>query len=184
MNAHSLQSLLLPAPAKLNDGRTVLVRAMMPGDETRLCRLFRRLSPETVYRRFMVANPKIGSAQLARLVDIDHADREALVVTLHGEIHAVARYHRNPGERDAEIAVVVEDRWQRRGIGRILFTRLAELARTRGVESFTGTMLAENAGATRLLVSVFPTAERQIRQGELVFRVPLTDGAVSQASSF
>jgi GNAT superfamily N-acetyltransferase len=154
-------------------GTDVVVREMRPEDVHRLRRLHARLSPKSRYRRFMTATPRLPERSLVYLVDVDHVGREALVAEMGGEILAEARYHRAAGSTDAEIAVVVEDAWQRRGIGRILVERLADRARRRGIRAFTGSMLAENVPAATGLRALFPDATLQLQGPELVFRAPL-----------
>ncbi|GAC1419505.1 MAG: hypothetical protein NVSMB57_13850 [Actinomycetota bacterium] len=175
--AFSLLSSQLPELVRLTDGTLLIFREISPADAPRLLRLHKRLSGETLYRRFMVAAPKPTPEAIEHLTNLDHADREAIVATYRGEVIAVARYHHSAGasSNEAEIAVVVEDRWQHRGIARALFTRLAQLAQQRGIEAFVGTMLADNVAATRLLLAMNPHSQRTIEQGELSFRIPLKD---------
>jgi GNAT superfamily N-acetyltransferase len=161
------------ASVPLEGGIDLDVRELQPEDVHGLRRLHARLSQKSRYRRFMTATPRLSERSLAYLVDVDHAGREALVAEVGGEILAEARYHRAPGSTDAEIAVVVEDAWQRRGIGRILVERLADRARRRGVRAFTGSMLAENVPAAAGLRALFPDATLKLQGPELVFRAPL-----------
>ena len=101
-----------------------------PSDGEALRRLFYRLSPETVYRRFMSPLARPEQARPERLLDVDHKDREAIVAVVEGEIVGVARYSRKPGTDVAEMAVVVADEYQRRfreHKGPILDRLLAEL---------------------------------------------------------
>jgi GNAT superfamily N-acetyltransferase len=127
------------------DASTLNIRPLDPDDVERLRRLFYRLSPRTRYFRFfsLVTDPPEGCLQ--RLASVDHRTREALAALSGDEIVAVARYDRLI-DRDsvAEVAVVVEDSWQRHGVARDLMTALARSARDRGVETFTGTTLSEN----------------------------------------
>jgi GNAT superfamily N-acetyltransferase len=159
---------------QLADGARVKVRPIWLGDISALRRMHGRMSEQTIYYRFMTACPRPSQQTLRFLAGVDHAARDALVAVEQGEIVGVARYH-SVEDGVAEIAVVVEDAWQKRGIGRELVTRIASLARERGVRTFTGTMIAENRAASSLLVSVFPQARRRIEHGELLFEIPLDD---------
>ncbi len=88
----------------------MITRQIEPDDVDRLERMFFRLSPETVYRRFFspVARPR--RSVLEHLATVDHWDRDAVVAVVDDEIIAVARYDRAKDRVDAaEIAVVVED---------------------------------------------------------------------------
>jgi RimJ/RimL family protein N-acetyltransferase len=120
-------------------------------DGEALCRFFYRLSPETVYRRFHSPLVRPDQARPERLLDIDHHNREAVVAVVDGEIVGVARYFRRPGIDTAELAVVVADEWQRRGLATRLVSGLIELARSAGVQRFTVNIQADNRPALALL---------------------------------
>src|SRR5436305_1525986 len=121
-----------------------------PSDGEALRRLFYRLSPETVYRRFMSPLARPEQARPERLLDVDHKDREAIVAVVEGEIVGVARYSRKPGTDVAEMAVVVADEYQRQGLGSRLLAALGEHATRAGIRRFSLTMLADNRAAVRL----------------------------------
>jgi GNAT superfamily N-acetyltransferase len=131
------------------------LRVIQASDEERLERLFYRLSPESVYRRFFTLYSTPPCGVLRRLADLDHDSRDAVVAVVDGEIVGVARYAAvAPGE--AEVAVVVEDAWQGRGLARRLLTCVAALARVHGVHTLRATVLAENRPAVAMLRAVFP----------------------------
>ena len=142
----------------LRGGSEVELRMLEPDDRERLVRLFYRLSPESVYHRFLSPLHDPSEAGLDRLVDVDHGDREAFAAVSGDEVVAVARYFRDPELRRADMAVLVEDAWQGKGLGPILIERLREVAQSRGIEAFTATMLSENRSAIRMVRRVFPTA--------------------------
>jgi RimJ/RimL family protein N-acetyltransferase len=116
---------------------------------------------------------------LLRLADVDHNRRDALAA-LHGdEIVAVARYDElghppQPGTRDAEIAITVEDAWQHRGIGLRLARRLCVLARERGYDAFVARILPENRAALDLVHKLAPDACLRFADGDYEARFPLT----------
>ena len=68
----------------------------------------------------------------------------------HEEILAVGRYMTNPAKRSAEMAFVVRDDWQRRGIGSHLFHRLIEIGRQSGIVEFNADVLPENSGMLKI----------------------------------
>ena len=105
--------------------RCSTVRPIEPGDADRLERMFFRLSPTTIYRRFFSPIHEPSPRMLMWLTNVDHDRREALVALDGDEIVAVARYDGRAGATEAEIAVTVEDAWQHRGVGRRLARRLA-----------------------------------------------------------
>jgi GNAT superfamily N-acetyltransferase len=159
----------------LRDGNTVRLRPLEPDDRERLRRLSLRLSPRTVYRRFLGPLPRFGEPLLDRLVDVDHLDREAVAALVGDEIVGVVRYVRQPGQQTAELALVVADQWQGRGLGRLLLHRLARLARLRRIRAFTGTVLADNLPMLQLLRSVSPGTRARWEGGLLEVEVPLSD---------
>ncbi|MBO0686117.1 MAG: GNAT family N-acetyltransferase [Candidatus Dormibacteraeota bacterium] len=151
----------------------VRLRLLDSGDRERLRRLFFRLSPSTVYRRFLSPLPGPCDSVLDRLLNLDHCDREAVAAVVDDEIVAVARYARQPGQQAAELALVVADEWQGRGLGRMLLRRLARLARLRGVRVFTGTMLADNRPMLELLRALSPELRARASAGQLEVEIPL-----------
>jgi GNAT superfamily N-acetyltransferase len=157
----------------LRSGDRLRLRQLQAGDAERLRRFGGRLSPETIYRRFLSPMPRCEWL-LPRLMDVDHWDREAIVALAGDEIVAVARYGRRPGAGTADVAVVVADDWQHRGLGRLLLGRLARLARRRGVGAFTGTIAGENYAAQRLVGALAPGKPFQFAGGEVEFEAALT----------
>jgi len=117
---------------------------MGPADAERLVRFHAGLSPETVYRRFFSLHPQLSPDELYRFTHVDHRDREPIVASDGTEIVAVARFDRSPDPTVAEVAFVVADPWQGRGLGSLLFRRLAERARAVGVRRFVADTLPEN----------------------------------------
>jgi acetyltransferase len=156
------------------DGHTLTVRPITITDAERLARLFTRLSPNTVHFRFFSPLRTVPRAALLRLADVDHQRRDALVALDGDEIIAVARYDAQPGATAAEIAVTVEDAWQHRGLGEALTLRLGMLARRRGYERFTATMLPDNRAALGLVRKLSPAATVRFNRGEYEASVPLT----------
>jgi GNAT superfamily N-acetyltransferase len=158
----------------LLDGFEVRIRAVSPGDEDGLRRMLSRLSGETIHKRFHLPMPRVPEWALTYLTDVDHYDKESLVALVGDEIVGQAMYARQEAG-EAEMAIVVEDRWQSRGIGHLLLSRLAEVAVRRKIEDFTGTVLGENRGALRFFSSVLSNAKFKIRNGVYHLYVPLPD---------
>jgi GNAT superfamily N-acetyltransferase len=148
------------------------LRVIRDDDEARLERLFYRLSPESVYRRFftLYTTPPCGALQ--KLVRLDHDTRDAIVAVVDDEIVGVARYAAT-GPAEAEVAVVVEDAWQGRGLGRTLLSCAAALARVHGMKALTATVLAENRPAVAMLRAVFPEGTWTSQGTEYEWRVEL-----------
>ncbi len=108
------------ADVVLADGGTVRVRPIRPDDGERLLGLHARLSPDSVYYRYFAPRPVLTPDEVAHLTGVDHRSRVALVASLRDQIVGVARYDTVPGTSDAEVAFVVEDAHQGRGLGSVL----------------------------------------------------------------
>jgi GNAT superfamily N-acetyltransferase len=154
------------------DGRRLRLRLLQPGDAELLTRFFWRLSRETVYRRFFSPITLPNEPLLKRLVDVDHCEREALIALDDQGIVGVARYGTGPGESH-DIAVVVADDWQGRGLGALLLRRLAHIARLRGISSFHATMLGDNARAQSLVRGLSPHVTMRFESGYVEADIPL-----------
>jgi RimJ/RimL family protein N-acetyltransferase len=142
-------------------------------DREPLRRLFYRLSPETIYRRFMSPIARPEQVRPDRLLDVDHRDREAIVALDDGEIVGVARYVRQPGTEAAELAVVVADAWQRQGLATRMLGALARQAAAVGIQRFTMMMQADNRPIRRLLRRVDPSARLALSGGVYETTVPV-----------
>ena len=154
------------------DAQRVWLRLLQPGDAELLTRFFWRLSTETVYRRFFSPITLPNESLLKRLVDVDHCDREALIALDDQGIVGVARYGTGPGESH-DIAVVVADDWQGRGLGALLIKRLAHIARLRGISSFHATMLGDNVRAQSLVRGLSPHVTMRFESGYVEADIPL-----------
>ena len=151
----------------LADGGTVHVRPISPDDADRLVEFHAGLSQQTVYFRFFTAKPTLSPPQVEHFTHVDHHDRVALVAALGERLVAVARYDRTPGADSAEVAFVVSDEHQGRGIGTALLEHLAAAARERGITRFVATTLPDN----RQMLEVFRTAgfeERARMDGDVM----------------
>lgn len=136
-----------------------------PADGELLRRFFYRLSPETVYRRFMSPLARPEQARPERLLDVDHQDREAILALVGGEIVGVARYIRRARSDSADLAIVVADAWQRQGVATRLLSALAASARRAGISRFEVMTQADNRAALGLLRRLRPIAGLAYRQG-------------------
>lgn len=127
-------------------------------------RLFDRLSPSSLYRRFF--RPAITLDQFkAEILRRDEYDREAIVALGEGEIVGVAQYARIAGSGTADMAIVVADAWQMHGLGARLVTALAERAAEGGIKAFAISVQLDNAGAMRLLGRLAPAVELDLVGG-------------------
>ena len=116
----------------------------------------RRLSDESVHRRFLTPKRSFSRAELRYLTEVDGRDHVALVAEHPSgpvrRLIAVARFVRLAEDpHAAEAAITVGDDWQGRGLGSLLSEQLAAEARGVGIRRFTATMAANNVPAHRLM---------------------------------
>jgi GNAT superfamily N-acetyltransferase len=139
----------------LRDGSSIFIRPVEPDDKAAIVSGFEKLSPESRYRRFFSPLVRLSDRDLAYLTEVDHRDHEALIAhSEHGEPLGVARFVRGSDPHKAEVAVVVIDEWQGRGVATALLTQLADRARHEGVQVFTATILTDNRDALGLMRAV------------------------------
>ena len=146
-------------------------RPVRPDDRALFCRMWPRLSRDTVYRRFHAPVRTLSADAVDRLVTVDHDAREAVVGVVGGEVVGVARYDRSPADpASAEFAIVVEDAWQGMGVGRQLLVRLIDLARDRGVAVLTATVQPDNERVLGLIRRLLPLSSVAREDDVLVIR--------------
>ena len=136
-----------------------MIRPIRPDDKGMLSDGLRRLSPQSVQRRFLTPKRTFSRAELRYLTEVDGRDHVALVAEYPcypvRRLIAVARFVRLEDAPDAaEVAFTVADEWQGRGLGSVLGAHLSHLARNRGIRRFTATMASENTPAHRLMAKL------------------------------
>lgn len=153
----------------LRNGGRVRVRAVRPDDAPRLVALFERLGLDTVYQRFFTPMKRLPPDWARRLATVDYRRRLALVAEHDPgggpELVGVARWEPTDDPETAEVALVVEDRWQNQGLGTALLEDLLLAAGVRGISRFRAWVLADNARMLRLLARVAQVRERRTRRG-------------------
>ncbi len=132
----------------LKDGTEITFRPIHPTDEPRMRDLLYDLSQETIYYRFMSHQERFGQRQIQNFVYIDHRQDVAIVGILpevYGdEIIAVGRYYLDEHTNRAEVAFVVRDEWQNKGLGTFVFRHLVNIAKANGISGFTAEVLRNN----------------------------------------
>ena len=133
-------------PAVLRDGTPVALRDIRPEDEAALTALYERLSPQTAYQRFFTVMRRLPPNWGHILANVDY-DRRMAIVALGPDrtLIGVARYVYDDPSHEAEIAIVIEDPWQSRGIGTLLLSELIAYAEGKGIRRFRAYVLADNA---------------------------------------
>lgn len=131
--------------AALRDGSSVRVRPIRPDDVPRLFDFHSRLSMNTTRLRFFTPMKHLSATFAEHLCTVDFKDRCAFVVSpLDSDcIHAVGRYE-SESRHSAEVAFVVEDSFQGKGIGTLLLDRLVGHAHSKGFDRLTAVVLCEN----------------------------------------
>jgi acetyltransferase len=132
----------------LGAGQTVLLRPVRPGDEDLVQSFVRGLSAHSRYQRFHYAMQELSPEMLKRATHVDYRRHLALIAEPLDAGAAIeigaARYVMLDGAGRADFALVVADRWQGRGLGRLLLGRLMAHAAERGVRWLEGRVLADN----------------------------------------
>jgi acetyltransferase len=133
------------------DDGGVEIRPIRPTDKELLADGLRRLSPASARLRFLASKPRFTAAELRYLTEVDGHDHIALVAVEDGCLVGVARCVRLQAQPDtAEMAIVVGDPWQGRGIGRELAEALSAAARAAGIRRFEALVQLSNAPARAL----------------------------------
>lgn len=135
----------------LIDGGPVHVRPLRPGDDEALMAFHRGLSDQTVYYRYFGAHPELSAPEAAHLVDIDYQDRMAFAAFSGGGLVGVGRYDREP-DGTAEVAFVVADSYQRRGVGTLLLEALVGYGAQHRIATFTAEVLPDNPAMLRVFL--------------------------------
>ncbi len=159
----------------LDDGTLITFRPIHPTDEQSMRDLLYDLSQETLYYRFMSKSSRFGHTQIQNFVYIDHRKDVAIVGTLpaaHGEeMIAVGRYYLDERTNRAEVAFIVRDEWQNRGIGLALFRHLITIAKRSGISGFTAEVLRENKRMQSIFNKSGFKVQSHLEEGVYSFRI-------------
>lgn len=164
----------------LKDGVLVNIRPILPVDWTLLQEGFTRLSPQSIYYRFLESARQLSDEQAHRLANLDYQDRMALVAVIEEQgierLVGVARYAFSPehGPGAAETAVVVRDDYHGRGLGTLLYERLIRYARQHGVMTFIGAIHQSNSVVMKFIrKSGLPFEREMIEPGTFLVKIHL-----------
>jgi len=132
---------LAPPPAPAGQ---VHIRTLQGTDRDALLAFNEHVSDRSLYRRFFIVSRHAADAYVDQLLRPSSADHQALVGLVDGELVGVASYERT-GTECAEIAVLIEDRYQHMGIGTRLIEALADAARRNGIHQLVADVLTGNS---------------------------------------
>jgi RimJ/RimL family protein N-acetyltransferase len=153
----------------LRDGTHLRLRPIRPEDQDRLIAFYDRLSRHTAYRRFFSVMRRLPPDWAHLLANVDYERRLALLAEHGGpetpKLVGVARYEPTNRPDIAEVAFVIQDTWQNRGLGTIMLEALLAAAEARGIRRFRAYVLASNARMINLLVRFLDVLERRTESG-------------------
>ncbi|HKN43073.1 MAG TPA: GNAT family N-acetyltransferase, partial [Propionibacteriaceae bacterium] len=167
------------ADVLLADGGVAHLRPIRPSDADRLVSFYDRVSPQSKYLRFFAPYPRLSARDVKRFTEVDYVDRVAFILTLGDDMIAVGRYDRIEDDH-AEVAFLIEDAHQGRGIAQLLLEHLAQAARERGIIRFVAEVLPENRRMAKVFADAGYRVSKGIEDGVLAVEFPIlpTDTSV------
>jgi acyl-CoA synthetase (NDP forming)/GNAT superfamily N-acetyltransferase len=170
------------ADVVLADGGTAHLRPIRADDAGLLREFYTRLSPESIYYRFFSPRPRLTDREIEHFTTVDYVDRVALIATIGTAMVAVVRYDRlhhavtpDGDERSdtAEVAFLVEDAHQGRGVASVLLEHIAAAAREREIVRFVADVLPENRRMSKVFRDAGYKAEQRFEDGVLMLTLDL-----------
>ncbi len=153
----------------LKDGTRVRIRPVLPEDESRLVTLYGRLSPHAAYQRFFTVMKRLPPDWAHSFANVDYRRRMALVaerdLDWRPELIGVARFEPSDEADTAEVAMVVQDHWQGKGLGTILLGDILRAAEANGFHRFRAYVLAENHRMLDVLSRLTDIQQRRTEAG-------------------
>ncbi|GHD88800.1 hypothetical protein GCM10010508_26240 [Streptomyces naganishii JCM 4654] len=177
------------ADVVLRDGGTARIRPITAEDADRLVSFYEQVSDESKYYRFFAPYPRLSAKDVHRFTHHDFVDRVGLAATVGGEFIATVRYDRvgadgmpasGPSD-EAEVAFLVQDAHQGRGVASALLEHIAAVARERGIRRFTAEVLPANTKMIKVFTDAGYTQKRSFEDGvvHLEFGIEPTDRSLA-----
>ncbi|AVH56054.1 MULTISPECIES: bifunctional acetate--CoA ligase family protein/GNAT family N-acetyltransferase [Streptomyces] len=177
------------ADVVLRDGGTARIRPITVDDATRLVSFYEQVSDESKYYRFFAPYPRLSAKDVHRFTHHDFVDRVGLAATVGGEFIATVRYDRINAEGlpasspadEAEVAFLVQDAHQGRGVASALLEHIAAVARERGIRRFAAEVLPANSKMIKVFTDAGYTQKRSFEDGvvRLEFDLEPTDRSLA-----
>ncbi|MGW7288725.1 bifunctional acetate--CoA ligase family protein/GNAT family N-acetyltransferase [Streptomyces sp. NPDC054847] len=177
------------ADVVLRDGGTARIRPITPEDAHRLVSFYEQVSDESKYYRFFAPYPRLSDKDVHRFTHHDYVDRVGLAVTVGGDFIATVRYDRinaqgRPASApadEAEVAFLVQDAHQGRGVASALLEHIAAVARERGIRRFAAEVLPANNKMIKVFRDAGYTQRRSFEDGSVHLTLDLEPTAESLA---
>ena len=159
----------------LRDGRSVLIRPVLPSDAAALAESIASADADTIRRRFLGGRPQVTPELLEFLTTVDYTSRFALVAVEPASQRGVAIGRYEPAGQDgaADVAIAVIPGWRGVGLAGELLHVLAQAASERGIHTFTGMYLADNSPVAALINAADEPSNRVTSRGVTEFSLPL-----------
>ncbi|MEU8828278.1 GNAT family N-acetyltransferase [Streptomyces sp. NPDC048636] len=177
------------ADVVLRDGGTAQIRPITPDDAQRLVSFYEHVSAESKYYRFFAPYPRLSDRDVHRFTHHDYVDRVGLAAIVGGEFIATVRYDRIDGRGrsasapadEAEVAFLVQDAHQGRGVASALLEHIAAVARERGIRRFAAEVLPANTKMIKVFTDAGYTQQRSFEDGvvRLEFDLEPTDRSLA-----
>ncbi|MEV7845731.1 bifunctional acetate--CoA ligase family protein/GNAT family N-acetyltransferase [Streptomyces cyaneofuscatus] len=163
------------ADVVLRDGGTARIRPITTEDAERLVSFYEQVSDESKYYRFFAPYPRLSDRDVHRFTHHDYVDRVGLAVTIGGEFIGTVRYDRindqgRPASApadEAEVAFLVQDAHQGRGVASALLEHIAAVARERGIRRFAAEVLPANNKMIKVFRDAGYTQRRSFEDGSV-----------------
>ncbi|WP_405456717.1 GNAT family N-acetyltransferase [Streptomyces sp. NBC_00101] len=177
------------ADVVLRDGGTARIRPITPDDAGRLVSFFEQVSDESKYYRFFAPYPRLSDRDVHRFTHHDYVDRVGLAVTVGGEFIATVRFDRidergRPASApadEAEVAFLVQDAHQGRGVASVLLEHIAAVARERRIRRFAAEVLPANTKMIKVFRDAGYTQQRSFEDGSVHLTLDIEPTAASLA---
>ncbi|MET8803326.1 GNAT family N-acetyltransferase [Streptomyces sp. NPDC004546] len=177
------------ADVVLRDGGTARIRPITVDDADRLVSFYEQVSDESKYYRFFAPYPRLSAKDVHRFTHHDFVDRVGLAATIGGEFIATVRYDRIGADGmpatapadEAEVAFLVQDAHQGRGVASALLEHIAAVARERGIRRFAAEVLPANTKMIKVFMDAGYTQKRSFEDGvvRLEFDLEPTDRSLA-----
>ncbi|MFF7180985.1 GNAT family N-acetyltransferase [Streptomyces sp. NPDC008121] len=169
------------ADVVLRDGGTARIRPITVDDADRLVSFYEQVSDESKYYRFFAPYPRLSAKDVRRFTHHDYVDRVGLAATVGGEFIATVRYDRINAQGlpasapadEAEVAFLVQDAHQGRGVASALLEHIAAVARERDIRRFAAEVLPANTKMIKVFTDAGYTQKRSFEDGSVRLHLDL-----------